>query len=271
MLVSNIILICVSLLFVPGIIAYFCINPYLLSLVDWRNAMREESEALVHSSKGMNKFLKTLLTLTLIVLISLMEYGFVNAVISGLSEAKFWLAMLFDSASMTFPLIALGIFTNLPFQLVQILGSLPFLFMIFFSTTFSPGSGVPGLKVLRYAFSRFYFWCMIPSVQDLMEGCPENETTNIVYMILSSLLGVFMFGLVMIVLRLRAMSKRSKHHEIRATLMDDEEFHSLQMELYGAKALRRFQNQLSMTEHSKVTETYHESELDTGKDVDCEF
>jgi hypothetical protein len=37
-----------------GIIAYFCINPYLLSLVDWRNAMQEEAEALVHSSKGMN-------------------------------------------------------------------------------------------------------------------------------------------------------------------------------------------------------------------------
>jgi hypothetical protein len=222
--------------------------------------MREEAEALVHSSKGMNKFLKTILTLVLVVLISLMEYGFVNAVIDGLSDVKFWLAMLFDSASMTFPLIALGIFTSLPFQLVQILGSLPFLFMIFFSTTFSPGSGVPGLKVLRYTFSRFYFWCMIPVVQDEMEGCPTNETLNIVYMILSSLLGVFLFGLVMIALRLKAMAKQSKNDEVRATLMNDEEFHVLQMELYGAHVLRKFQNNLSMTDHSKASDKVHEED-----------
>jgi hypothetical protein len=26
-----------------GIISYFCVNPYLLSLVDWRNAQNEEA------------------------------------------------------------------------------------------------------------------------------------------------------------------------------------------------------------------------------------
>jgi hypothetical protein len=253
----------ISFFSVTGIIAYFCINPYLLALVDWRNAMREEAEALVHSSKGMNKFLKTALTLVLILLISIMEYGFVNVVIDGLSDVKFWLAMLFDSVSMTFPLIAFGIYTTLSFQLVEILGSLPFLFMIFFSTTFSPGSGVPGLKVLRYTFSRFYFWCMIPGVQDEMEGCPADETLNILYMILSSLLGVFLFGLAMIALRLKAMSKQNKHEEVRATLMNDEEFHLLQVELYGAKVLQKFQNNLSMTDHSKASdlqEIYIETE-----------
>jgi len=35
----------------------FSVNPYLLSLVEWRNAMNEEAAALVHASKGMNKAL----------------------------------------------------------------------------------------------------------------------------------------------------------------------------------------------------------------------
>jgi hypothetical protein len=234
-----------------------------MALVDWRNAMREEAEALVHSSKGMNKFLKTILTLVLVVLISLIEYGFVNAVIDGLSDVKFWLAMLFDSISMTFPLIAFGIYTTLPFQLAKILGSLPFLFMIFYSTTFSPGSGVPGIKVFRYLFSRFYFWCMIPVAQDEMEGCPADETLNILYMILSTLLCVFLFGLAMIAFWVKAMSKQSKHEEVRATLMNDEEFHLLQMELYGAKVLQKFQNNLSMTDHTKVSDTWQETYNET--------
>ena len=83
----------------------------------------------------MNKALKFLLTLVLIVVISLIEFGITVAVVDGLSEVKFWVAMLMDSASMTFPLICLGIYTHLPFQAVQILGSLPFLFMIFLSTS----------------------------------------------------------------------------------------------------------------------------------------
>jgi hypothetical protein len=84
-----------------GIIAYFAVNPYLLSLVDWRNYMSEEAEALLHASKGMNKLLKSVLTMTLIFLISWLEYGMVNAVIDGLDEIDFWVAMMFDSGSMT--------------------------------------------------------------------------------------------------------------------------------------------------------------------------
>ena len=38
------------------------------------------------------------------------------------------------------------------------------LLLIFFSTTFSPGAGVPGLKALRYLFARFYLWCRVPGV-----------------------------------------------------------------------------------------------------------
>jgi ABC-type lipoprotein export system ATPase subunit len=235
-------------LIAAGIIAFFCINPYLLSLVDWRIAMREEAEALVHSSKGMNKFLKTNLTLLLIVLISLMEYGFINAVVSGLEDVKFWVGMLFDSASMTFPLIALGIFTNLPFQLVQILGSLPFLFMIFFSTTFSPGSGVAGIKALRYLFSRFYFWCMVPYVKESMEGCPDDDLL-ILYLILSALLGVFLFLVVDICLRLKKRNSKKKSAQKLASMMDHE-YEELLIELYGEKGLKRFQH-LSSTHHSR--------------------
>ena len=89
----------------------------------------------MHASKSMNKALKFLLTLFLVVLISLFEYGITVAVVDGLSDFKFWVAIVMDSASMTFPLICLGLYTTLPFQAVEILGSMPFLFMIFLSTS----------------------------------------------------------------------------------------------------------------------------------------
>merc|ERR1711937_1078033 len=98
-----------------------------------------------------------------------------------------------DSASLTLPFICFGLYSRLPLQIVQILASMPFLFMIFFSTTFSPGSGVAGLKELRYLFSRFYFWCMIPGIQDEMENCPDDSTLNLLYLILSGILGVVVF------------------------------------------------------------------------------
>jgi hypothetical protein len=137
-----------------SIVAYFCVNPYLLTLADWRTYMREEAEALLHSSVGLNNALKSLLTLALIVIVSLVEWGIVNAVIDGFGQAKFWWGMLTDSASVTFPFIFFGIYTLLPFQAVQVFAFFPFLFMIFFSTTFSPGSGLKGLKALRYLFPR---------------------------------------------------------------------------------------------------------------------
>ena len=40
-----------ALVLVAGdILAFFCVNPYLLTLVDWRNAIEEESHALIHTS-----------------------------------------------------------------------------------------------------------------------------------------------------------------------------------------------------------------------------
>merc|ERR1712166_1625841 len=111
------------------IVAFFAINPFLISLADWRNTVTEEADALMHASVQTMMHLKSVVTLTF---------------------------------------ICFGLYSKLPLQIVQILASLPFLFMIFFSTTFSPGAGVPGVKALRYLFARFYLWCRVPGVLNQM-------------------------------------------------------------------------------------------------------
>jgi hypothetical protein len=103
-----------------SIISFFCLHPYLLSLVDWRNYMTEEAEALLHSSKSVNKILKTTLTLTLILVVSIVEYCTINLIMDGFSSRQFWIAMLMDNASLTFPFIFLGLFTKLPETRVQV-------------------------------------------------------------------------------------------------------------------------------------------------------
>lgn len=232
-----------------SMIAFFCLNPYLLALVDWRTFMSEEAEALLHSSKRTNKTMKTFLTLTLITIVSLVEWGVVNAVVNGLEDRYFWVAILMDSASMTLPFIFFGLYTKLPFQAVQVFSSLPFLFMIFFSTTFSPGAGVEGLKVLRYAFSRFYFFCKVPGVMESMEGCPDDDL-NILYMILAAMIGTIMFasyGIIMYIMR----SSKAKMAISKQNKMRDDEFRDLQVELYGESVLLK--DSLSNTNHSNTS------------------
>jgi hypothetical protein len=242
-----------ALVIVAGsLVAFFCLNPYLLALADWRNFVSEEAEALLHASKSMNKALKTLLTLSLIIVVSLIEWGMVTAVVGGFGDVKFWVAMLVDSASLTFPFIFFGLYTKLPFQAVQIFSSLPFLFMIFFSTTFSPGSGVAGLKELRYLFARFYFWCMIPSVQDDMENCPASDV-NLLYMVLSGLLGVVMFLIYQTSKTLIRASTKKKATS-KKNLLKDAEFRDLQVELYGEGVLLK--DSLNGTNHT-VNGTNH--------------
>lgn len=220
-----------------SIIAFFSINPWLLALVDWRNYMTEEAEALLHSSKSMNKVLMSVLTVILIVIVSLVEWGTVNATVDGFEATKYWMAILFDSVSLTAPFIFLGIYTKLPFHLVEIFASFPFLFMIFFSTTFSPGSGVEGLKALRYLFARFYFWCMIPGTKDSMEGCPSDDVL-VLYMVLSSFIGLVMFLLYQTIARMqRALSKKKEN--LKKDSMKDDEFVDLQIELYGEEVLEK--------------------------------
>jgi hypothetical protein len=126
-------------LIASGLLAHVAIDTYQLSQVEWRNFMTEEAEALLHSSKGMNKFLRTCLSMFIILTVSLVEYGMVNAVINGLEDINFWIAMLFDSCSTTLPYICLSLYTTLPYQAVATVASIPFLLTLFFSTTFSPG------------------------------------------------------------------------------------------------------------------------------------
>ena len=70
-------------------------------------------------------------------------------VLGTLTTWGFFFGVLFDNLSLLVSMVTLGLYTNLPDQAVQILGAMPFLLMIFFSTTFSPGAGVPGVKALR--------------------------------------------------------------------------------------------------------------------------
>ena len=214
-----------------GIVAFFSLQPFLLSQVEWRNSMLEETEALVHSSPQLNRLLKLFLTLALIFVLTAAEYGVVNLVIDGMfTEARYWVAMLCDSASLTLPLVCMGIYTRLPFQTVQIVGSLPFLGMLFLSTTFSPGAGLAIIKELRYLYPRFYFWCMVPGVQEGMEGCP-SEDIIVLYLVLSAFTGVFVFFSVMFAIQLRSKGKEQRKETQRNNLQDDE-FKEIQCGLY---------------------------------------
>ena len=57
-------------------------------------------------------------------------------------------------------------------------------------------------KELRYLYARFYFWCMVPAVKDTMEGCPPSNL-NLLYLILSALIGLFIFLVVIAVLKIK--------------------------------------------------------------------
>jgi hypothetical protein len=228
-----------ALVLIAGdILSYFSLNPYLLSAVDWRNYTFEESEALMHASVNTNLFLRTCLTFVFILLIATLEFAIVNAVIDGLGSFKFWLGIFFDTLSTTLPLVCLAVFSRLPMQMVEVVGALPFLLMIFMSTTFSPGAGVPVLKEFRYLFPRFYFWCYVPVVEDQMEGCP-SDSVGILYMALSGFTFTLLFICIQLVNKLReshAEKKKSKS----AMHMLDSGFEALQLELYGEKGHQHF-------------------------------
>ena len=226
-----------------GIMAFFSLQPFLLSQVEWRDSMLEEAEALLHSSPQINRFLKFILSLCLIFVLTALEYGVVNGVIDNLLTApKYWAAMLCDSASLTLPLVCLGIYTRLPFETVQIVGSIPFLGMLFLSTTFSPGAGVPVLKELRYIYPRFYYWCMLPGqIGNSMEGCPADDVI-VLYMVLSTFTGIFLFSSVIGIAKFFRQRKRIDADEERAHVYEEEDFASLQNELYGRDVCKRLRH-----------------------------
>jgi len=220
-----------------GLVSFFTLFPYFLQTVDWRNYMTEEAEALLHSSKSMNKFLKTVVILLLLFIVSTIQFWCQDAVIGTLTSTEFFIGIVFDNFSYLVNIICLGLYTDLSDPEVQMLGSVPFLLMIFFSTTFSPGAGVEGLKELRYLFPRYYLWCMLPNgVATLMEGCPESNT--MAYLTVSSLLFPYVFILWAVSREIYKASRKMKAQSSRGGLMKSDEFAKLQLELFGERALK---------------------------------
>jgi hypothetical protein len=195
--------------------------------------MLEEAEACTHASKGLNKALKTSIVIGMLFLLTMVEFGCVNAITDGqFLHVAYWLAMFCDVFSLTFPGTIVAIYTRLPLQMAQLLGTLPFLLMIFFSTTFSPGSGVAVVKELRYLFPRFYFWCMLPGIQEEMDGCPSTTERNTTYLVLSSLVGVAIFGTCRFLGKLRKRTRSAKKIASSTAMVNDPEFQNLQGELF---------------------------------------
>eukprot|EP00977_Amphora_coffeiformis_P013134 scaffold3396_cov176-Amphora_coffeaeformis.AAC.7 len=220
-----------------GVVNFFSANPYFVELTDWRITMSEETEALLHASKNTNKLLKTLLALTLFGLLSALQFGMTNAVIDGYSSVTFWVAMMMDTGSLLVPFILCGLYTHLPLQPAQIVSRLPFLCMIFFSTTFSPGAGISGLKGLRYLFPRFYFWCMVPSIRSDMENCPTSDALNLMFLVLAAMMVPCLFLVYKAVTALwRSQQRKQRNTAKKHVLMMDEEFYQLRRQLYGSSS-----------------------------------
>jgi len=241
-----------------GVVNFFSANPYFVELTDWRITMSEETEALLHASKNTNKFLKTLLALTLFVLLSALQFGMTNAVIDGYSSVTFWIAMMMDTGSLLVPFILCGLYTHLPLQPAQIMSRLPFLFMIFFSTTFSPGAGITGLKGLRYLFPRFYFWCMVPAMRDKMDDCPTSDALNMIYLVLAALLVPFLFLVYKGITALSRSEQKTKNKTAKKNALMDDEFYQLRDELYGSSRTTVVtttlpNNTIQMTHHSSTS------------------
>ena len=85
-----------------SLVAFFIGNPYIFTMVDWRNYMIEEADALLHSSKTMNKALKLGLALIVQLFISSVQYGVIQAVMVGdsLTSAYIFFGLTFDLSAL---------------------------------------------------------------------------------------------------------------------------------------------------------------------------
>ncbi|KAL7473616.1 hypothetical protein ACHAXS_014099 [Conticribra weissflogii] len=252
------------ILIASGMISFFSINPYLIQLVDWRIHMMEEAEALMHASKSMNKLLKTCLTCVLIIAICLIQFGVMNAVVktSAFSGFGYFIAILFDNVSWMMAPICLGIYTDLSIQTVQLLGSIPFLLMIFFSTTFSSGVGLDGVKSLRYLFSRFYLFCETDGIKERMEGCPDSN--NLLYLVLSTLFLVFAFVLIKMGVALKRKLAKEEQNAYSRQTVESIAFAELQLEMFNEKASKNTKTSSEVTSFTILhfDESYKTSPLD---------
>ena len=231
-----------------GLVSFFVLFPYFLQIVDWRIFMLEEAEALLHTSRSMNKFLKASLITFLLFFVAALQFWCTDAVLGTISTWQYYVAISFDTFACMVPIIVFGLYTNLPDEMVQMVGVVPFLLMIFFSTTFSPGAGIDGLKWLRYAFPRFYLWCMLPGVDVLMEGCPASEKWTLIYLVLSSMLVPYLFGLFAVVREMTQAYGSLKKQSSRHGIMMSAEYMELQLELFGEKTLKCLKHEGSGSE-----------------------
>jgi hypothetical protein len=85
---------------------------------------------------------------------------------------------------------------------------------------------------------------MVDSVKDLMEGCPP-EDVNLLYLVLSGLLELFLFIVIMGILKIRKGRQKVEFEKSKLASMLDADFQKLQIELYGEKALRRLNHMAS--------------------------
>ena len=81
--------------------------------------------------------------------------------------------------------------------------------------------------------NRFYFWCIVPDVQDDMEGCPDEGVDIWVYMFLSGIMGLVLFVLAKIIVDLKKKSNMKKKLEIAKGMNDTNEYRELERELFG--------------------------------------
>mmetsp|Transcript_54145 Transcript_54145/g.65147 ORF Transcript_54145/g.65147 Transcript_54145/m.65147 type:complete len:215 (+) Transcript_54145:2-646(+) len=178
--------------------------------------------------------MKCMLTIIITSVTCLVLWGCINLVIDGMSDPYILFALHFDTVALIYPMIFVALYSTLPFELVQIIGTTPFLFMIFFSTTFSPGAGVAGIKAVRYLFPRFYLWCELPGVEDDMEDCPEDRIENMIYLFLSAQLFHTCFFALVFAKQFKKKVDKFKSIEKRKLVMSSEFFGTLQKELFGA-------------------------------------
>jgi len=252
-----------------GILTYFAIQPYILSLTDWRNINKEEADALLHSSVNQNKFLKLMLAILLCTIIDFVFFGSVNLVIDVFRSWYYAYAIFMDIVSLTLPMILVSLYSHMPFETVQIVGTAPFLMMIFFSTTFSPGSGVEGLKALRYLFPRFYIWCELPGVQMEMEGCPDTRAMNMLYMFLSANFFNSLFLAIVYAGKVKKRKQKAEAQKRRTEIARTPAFTALQAELFSdnSRLSRKFsQKILDIPADSLSTSTEGEAEVKFEKE-----
>jgi energy-coupling factor transporter ATP-binding protein EcfA2 len=142
------------MIFASAEISVLSINSFLFTLVGWRDCVREEAEALLHSSVASNTSLKCAVSMALLVFVSILQWWALVTVVDGFDQFTFWIYILVDNAYSAFPFIYLGLYTSVSMVSVEVIGLIPFVAGILFSTALSPGSGVDGLKHLRYLFPR---------------------------------------------------------------------------------------------------------------------